>query len=118
MAQDEEEIIHSSTLEENVWVHGKPVANLPSSKFAMSDKRKSYIKKALEYDIIDIRTYVGYKGDLIIQVTTMDPLAVHALKDLAMEMGFETAATKDVLSVFKVYAIMPTDDTYTLKEDH
>ena len=117
MAQEEEEIIHNSTIEENVWVHGKPVANLPSSEFSMSDERKAYIRKILEYDIIDIRTYVGYKGDLIIQVTTMDPVTVHALKDLALEMGFETAATKDLLSVFKVYVIAPADNTYALKEE-
>ncbi len=117
MSQDEEEIIHSSTLEENIWVHGKPVANLPSSELSMSEERKSYIKKALEYDIIDIRTYAGYKGDLIIQVTTMDPAAVPALKALALDMGFETAATKDVLSVYKIYAISHLDTAYALKEE-
>ena len=117
MAQDEEEIIHSSTLEENVWVHGKPVANLPSSDFSMSDERKAYIRKVLAYDIIDIRTYAGYKGDLIIQVTTMDPATVPALKSLALDMGFETAATKDALSVYKIYAISHPDTAYTLKEE-
>ena len=106
----------SYDIEENVWIHGKPVANLASSETSMSEERKTFIRKALEYDIIDIRTYAGYKGDLLTEVTTMDASIVPPLKQLAEQLGMELAYTKDVLSIYKLYAIAPASSGYELKE--
>ena len=109
--------IDEHDLEENIWIHGKPVANLPSSEISMSEERKAFIHKALEFEIIDIRSYTGYKGDLIIEVTTMDPQAVLPLKQTAEALGMETASTKDVLLIYKVYCITSVTNAYDLKED-
>jgi hypothetical protein len=109
--------IEEHDLEENMWIHGKPVANLPSSEISMSEERKTFIRKALEFEIIDIRSYTGYKGDLIIEVTTMDPHAVAPLKQTAESLGMETASTKDILFIHKIYCITPVTNAYDLKED-
>ncbi|QOR62022.1 hypothetical protein ACM66Z_00615 [Sulfurovum sp. ST-21] len=111
------ESFSENALEENIWVHGKPVANLASSDCSMSKERKAFIRKALEYDIIDIRTYRGYKGDLLIEVTTMDPKVVQVLKKTAEELGMDTAFTKNILSIYKIYSITPSPGAYALKED-
>ncbi len=109
--------IDEHNLEENIWIHGKPVANLASSEMSMSDERKAFIKEALKYDIIDIRTYAGYKGDLITEVTTMDAAVVPQLKAFAEDREMDLVYHKDVLSIYKIYAISPVENVYELKED-
>jgi len=109
--------IDEHDLEENIWIHGKPVSHLPSSDVSMSEERKAFIRKALEFEIIDIRSYTGYKGDLIIEVTTMDPHAVAPLKETAEALGMESASTKDILLIYKIYCIAPVPNAYDLKED-
>ena len=101
--------------DDHVWTHGKAVSHLTSSDNSMSDQRKKMIKHALEYDIIDVRSYRGYKGDLLIEITTMDDDAVKALKKIAEIVGFEVEIHQNVLSIYEIYCICPSESVYELK---
>ena len=100
---------------EDVWTYGKSVAHLESSENSMDDQRKEIIRRSLGLDIIDIRSYTGYKGDLLVEITTMDPTVVKALEEIAKSLGMETVTQKDVLSVFKFFSITPSEEGYDLK---
>jgi hypothetical protein len=103
--------------EENVWLHGKSIEHLASSENNLNNERKEIIRKALEFDIIDIRTYAGYKGDLLVEVTTMETDVVRSLKKTAETLGFEVIVQRDLISVYKIFCITPSLNTYALKED-
>ena len=102
-------------IEEHVWTHGKAVSHLTSSDNSMSDKRKKVIKHALDYDIIDIRSYRGYKGDLLIEITTMENDVAEALKKIVEIIGLEVEVHKNTLSIYEVYCICPSENAYELK---
>ncbi len=103
--------------EEYVWTHRKPASSLPSSDNNMNDERKEIIRQALEFDIIDIRTYAGYKGGLLVEITTMKPDVIQSLKKIAETLGLETVIQKDILNIYKIFCISPSSNIYKLKEE-
>jgi len=100
---------------EKMWREGKSESYNTSSTHGMSDERKEIIRRALEFDITDIRTYTGYRGDLLVQITTMKSDAVKSLSETAKNLGFETTIQKDVLSIYKLFCISPSSNIYELK---
>lgn len=102
-------------LENHVWTHRKVVSRLTSSDINMSEQRKKMVKHALKYDIIDIRSYRGYKGDLLIEITTMDKDVVKALQKIAEILEFEVEVHQNILSIYEVFCISPCESTYELK---
>ena len=105
----------STETEEHVWGHGKAVSGFSSSENNMSDERKEIIRQALEFDIIDIRTYTGYKGDLMVEITTMEEDVAQSLKKSAETLGLETVLQRDIISLKKLFCITPSNNTYDLK---
>ena len=101
--------------EEHIWTHGKSISRLPSSDNNMNDERKEIIRQALEFEIIDIRSYTGYKGDLLVEITTVDPDVTLSLKKIAESLGMEVVIQKDILTIYKVFCITPSSNTYDLK---
>ncbi len=101
--------------EEHIWSHGKSVSNFPSSDNDMNDERKEIIRQALKFDIIDIRTYTGYKGDLLVEITTIDPDVIRSLKKIAESLGMETVIQKDIVMIYKIFCITPSSNAYDLK---
>jgi len=108
---DEDETV----VEDHVWTHGKSISKLASSENNMSDERKEMIRQALKFDIIDIRSYTGYRGDLLVEITTVDPDVIKALKTIAERLGLETVTQKDVLTIHKIYCISASSSAYELK---
>lgn len=100
---------------EGIWSQGKSVAQLESSEGSMCDERKEIIRRSLEFDIIDIRSYSGYKGDLLVEITTMDPTVSKSIENIAKILGMETVTKQDILSVFQVFCISPSTEGYDLK---
>ena len=100
-----------------VWSGGKSVSHRNSSENGMSPARKELIGCALQYDIVDIRSYTGYKGDLIIEFTSLDPKVIQQLNHVALTLDFESSITTDPLLIHKLYCISPTENTYDLKEE-
>lgn len=101
--------------DDHVWTHGKPASTLESSGNNMSDVRKEVIRQALKFNIMDIRTYTGYQGDLLVEITSMRSSAVLEIKKIAEELGLKTSVTKDSLSIHKLYCISPSSNIYDLK---
>lgn len=101
--------------EEYIWTHGKSVSKLASSENNMNDERKEIIRQALEFDIIDIRSYTGYKGDLLVEITTVEPDVIRSLKKIAETLRLETVIQKDILAIYKIYCISPSSNAYELK---
>jgi len=113
-----EEIEENSEDNENnqgIWSNGKSISQLESSEHSMVDERKEIIRRSLEFDIIDIRTYGGYKGDLLVEITTMDPSVAKSIENIAKILGMETVTQQDVLSVFRIFCITPSSEGYDLK---
>ena len=102
-------------IEDHVWTHGKAVSHLTSSENSMNDRRKKVIKHALDYDIIDVRSYRGYKGDQLIEITTMKSDVAEALKKIVEIIGLEVKVQQNTLSIYEVYCICPSTSTYELK---
>jgi len=95
--------------------YGKAASQLESSEGYMSDERKEFIRRSLELNIIDIRSYRGYKGDLLIEITTMDPLVVKSIENIAKSLEMETVTQQNILSVYMIFCIAPTSEGYELK---
>jgi len=105
-----------SSDEEYIWSpHGKSVSHLTSSEHIMSDERKEIIRQALEFDIIDIRTSTGYRGDLLVEITTMDPNVSQSLKEISENLGLETVIHKSDLMIYKIYCITASTNGYEFK---
>jgi len=108
----------SSTENDNkeyIWAQGKSASHLTSSESDMNDQRKEIIRQSLEFNIIDIRTFTGYKGDLLVEITSMRTDVILSLKKIAETLGFETVVQKDIISVYKLFCISPASHTYDLK---
>lgn len=100
-----------------VWEINKTKADLEPSRGLMSDDRKDMIRYAMQYDIKDIRTYSGYKGDLLIEITLFDAGTLERLKIHAISLGMETAVKSNMdLGVFELYCITP-DNIYQLMDE-
>lgn len=99
-----------------VWSMEKSKSDLDPSVGLMKEDRKSMIRFALDFEIKDIRSYSGYKGDLLIEITTFSPLVVERLKMHAISLGMETVVKHNVdMGLFQLYCITP-DDIYRLIE--
>ena len=99
-----------------VWEpNRKVVSDLPSSEHIMDDNRKELIRKVLEFDIIDVRSYIGYRGDLLVEFTTLDYNTVFAIKRIAETLNQEVVVRQDPLMIYQVFCITATDDIYGLK---
>ena len=100
---------------EDLWSDRKAASSLTSSEHDMSDQRKEIIRQALKLNIIDIRSYTGYKGDLLVEITTMEPDVIKSLKKEAEALKFEIVIQKDIISLYKIFCISPTSNIYDLK---
>ncbi len=92
----------------------KPMSELPSSDSLMDEKRKELIIKAITFDIIDVRSYVGYRGDLLVEFTTNNIDTATALKKVAELMGFEVVIRLDPLMIYQVFCISENKQIYDL----
>ncbi len=82
----------------------------------MDITRRRIIKFALQLDIYDIHTYSGYKGGLILKITTRNAKTVDAIEEFAKPMPEieEVAVKTNVLNQFEIYCVVK-DDVYDLK---
>lgn len=99
------------------WTNERSVSSLDTSESDLSDIRKQMIKFALEHPIRDIRTYSGYKGDLMVEITASKLGTIDILKSYAESIGMETVIKeKHTMRVHEIYCITPDPQIYKLKE--
>lgn len=86
----------------------------------MKEERKQVIHYALQYDIDDINTYSGYKGDLIVKISSKDKNAVIEIRRFALSQGMSEVVIKQNphLLNYEVYCISHDENVYGLKPDH
>ena len=99
----------------NAWDSGRNISALDTSEADLNDLRKEMIRFALDYPIHDIRTYAGYKGDLIVEITTSNISLLDVLKNHAQSLGMETVIKeKREIQIHEIYCISPDDAIYRL----
>jgi len=108
-----EKLNHSSS----TWDSGRQISALETSEADLSDTRKEMIRFCLDYPVHDIRTYAGYKGDLIVEITTSNISLLDVLKTHAQSLGMETVIKeKREIQIHEIYCITPDESIYRLKE--
>jgi len=96
--------------------YGKEASTLAASHEEMSDVRKKMVRYALDFPIRDIRTYAGYKGDLLVEITTGDDNLLPKLKAYAESLGMETVVKERYdTRIHELFCITPDEDVYGLK---
>ena len=83
----------------------------------MKEERKKIIRLALDYDIQDIHTYSGYKGDLVLKIVTKQKDAVSAIRSFALSLGVKEVIVKQNVDMrnYEIYCISEGEDVYGLK---
>ncbi|MEA3373665.1 MAG: hypothetical protein U9Q62_08255 [Campylobacterota bacterium] len=112
MSDENQKIEHDTA----IWEHGKCISSLDTSKSDLSDVRKEMIRFALDYPIHDIRTYAGYKGDLLVEITISDYTLLPVLKSYAESLGMKTAIKEKFdIRIHEIYCITPDEEVYGIK---
>ncbi len=85
----------------------------------MQAERKQIIRYALDFEIEDINTYSGYRGDLVVKITTKDMKAVVAIRRFAMDLSIKEIVVKENLHLlqFEIFCITLDKDVYHLKTE-
>ncbi len=85
----------------------------------MQTERKKIIRYALDFNIQDVNTYSGYKGDLVLKITTKEKDAVLAIRKFALQEGVLEVAVKQNphLQNFEIYCITKDENVYNVKLD-
>ena len=101
----------------SVWQYGKDVGTLTASTQNMEQIRKDIIRFALNLEIKDIRTYSGYKGDLLVEVTAMDITVLKSIQVWAKEQEIKTVIKENPMTgLHELFCITPDEDVYALVE--
>ena len=104
------------SLPQSLREYGKPASSLEASHEELSDVRKQMIRFALDFPIRDIRTYSGYKGDLLVEITTGHDEILPKLKERAVSLGMEAVVKERYdTRIHEVFCIVPDEDVYGLK---
>ncbi|MFC2074249.1 hypothetical protein ACFLR3_03255 [Campylobacterota bacterium] len=99
------------------WDNQRSFSSLETSESDLSHLRKDMIRFALNYPIHDIRTYSGYKGDLLVEITASNLELLYFLQSHAESIGMQTVVkVKRDLCIHELYCITPDDQIYKLKE--
>ena len=83
----------------------------------MQEERKQIISHALKYNIDNINTYGGYKGDLIVKITTKDKEVMMEIRRYALSLGILEVVVKHNPNIvaFEIYCVTKDEDVYNIK---
>jgi hypothetical protein len=84
----------------------------------MQEERKKIIRYALDYNIADIHTYPGYKGDLIVRITIKERDDVISIRKFALSLGIKEVVIKEKKDVklYEMYCITEDEGVYHIKD--
>ncbi|MDP1785670.1 MAG: hypothetical protein Q8K81_09630 [Sulfuricurvum sp.] len=85
----------------------------------MQEERKQIIRYALDFNIVDINTYSGYKGDLIVKINTKEKDVVIALRKFALSLGIKEVVIKqnNDLVQYEIFCVTRDEGAYHIKAD-
>lgn len=83
----------------------------------MQDVQKDIIRFVLDFDIHFINTYAGYKGDLIVKITTKNKSDVIDIRKYALSLGIKEVVIKEKIDTkqYEIFCVTVDDDVYTLR---
>lgn len=83
----------------------------------MQDVQKDIIRFVLDFDISNINTYSGYKGDLIVKVSTKNKSDVIDIRKYALSLGIKEVVIKEKIDTkqYEIFCVTIDDDVYTLR---
>jgi 5-formaminoimidazole-4-carboxamide-1-beta-D-ribofuranosyl 5'-monophosphate synthetase len=85
----------------------------------MQAERKKLIRYALDFDIENINTFAGYRGDLIVKITTKDIHTVAEIQKFANSLDLKEIAIKENSSVkvYEIFCVTPDAEVYHTKTE-
>ncbi len=83
----------------------------------MQEKRKDIIRFALGHNIDNINTYSGYKGDLVLKISSRDVESIAAIQRYAARVKLVDLVVKNNpnLGIFELYCVTEDEQVYDLK---
>lgn len=83
----------------------------------MQEERKKIIRFALDYNIVDVHSYTGYKGDLVVRITVKDKDSVLAIRRYALDLGIKEVVIKENKNVaqYELYCVTEDEGAYHIK---
>ena len=79
---------------------------------------KSVIKYAIELDIEYIETFLGYEGDNVLKITTIDASALKLLKEYMENLGLDYRDTFDIGSKsYNIFVGVEDPSVFKLKRN-
>ncbi len=84
----------------------------------MQAERKKIIQFALNYDIEEINTYAGYKGDLILKIVSKDIEAIAEIQKYANSLDILDVVVKNNpnLMIYEIFCVTQDKEVYRLKD--
>jgi hypothetical protein len=85
----------------------------------MQIERKKIILFALNYDVDDINTYAGYKGDLVLKIVSKDVDAIAEIQKFANTLNILEVVIKHNphLLVYEIFCVTKDKDVYEIKKE-
>ncbi len=82
----------------------------------MQIERKKILQYALDYEIGDVHTYSGYRGDLIVKITAKEKDTALAIREFAFSLGVKEVIVKqNTVEGYEIYCVTPDENVYGLK---
>jgi hypothetical protein len=83
----------------------------------MQEIQKDIIRFVLNYDIHYVNTYSGYKGDLIVKITTKNRNDIIEIRKYALSLGIKDVVIKEKSDTaqYEIFCITVDDDVYMLR---
>jgi len=112
-----DEISETTGREGAFWENGRSIGDLPFSTHVLSKERKEIIRLALDLDIKDIRTYAGYRGDLLVEITSSELEVLKRIQEWAKDLDMQTVIKENPMSmIHELFCITEDEDVYPLVE--
>jgi len=85
----------------------------------MQSERKKIIRFALDYDIEDVNTYAGYKGDLVVKIVSKDIDAIAEIQKYANGLDILDVVVKHNphLLIYELFCVTKDKEVYHIKTD-
>lgn len=116
MSDENENVSGKNNESHAIWEYGRSTSSLDTSSSDLSDVRKQMIRFALDYPIHDIRTYAGYRGDLLVEITVSDYTLLPVLKEYAESLGMKTVIKEKFdIQIHEIFCITPDENVYGIK---
>lgn len=85
----------------------------------MQEERKQILRHALNFNIEDVHTYSGYKGDLIVKITTKNKDALSEIRKYALSLGIKEVVIKQNPGIvqYEIFCVTEDESVYHLKTE-